>query len=675
MFKSFIDSFFKENALSEIDASNQGSIKYKGKNIEELTYDELTIVINENSNTPALRFACMDKLAEEYPNKMSEYVEGFRNSYLFSGSSSIAKTLEYISIKCPKISVMQRYQVVMVLIHVAEQTIRKEGDDEIEDLRELNVVRLKESGDILGEFCEKYFEELASPCKVEAIFKFLKLPYLFRHFEKFVRELLDQQNLKSDYKYKALLSIEKKSEDLKNISNVLWRRYSIKVEKEEDIKPGDFIEYIHVSNSNSLDDNLIHGYIIKPEFLDYRRKLDQVLLKTFIYFLNKPEIEINYRILSAQNCLVKPYISSEDRILAENILLNFLTEEQKDSLTNQQLADVADVLLQAQNPEVKQKARDMIKHLGFKNSKGKSIFDNAQNVHTKAIEQSVIQILEKLSTYPLARKNKNPEGEYIDYEYVYEDIQKKVKEAEYYMDEENRDSVTISLNRIYLDRALYSNMNYTLEKILLRVWSYVESHDYREELYKRLLQELVDMAGWCSSGYAFRLLNTLSGFGEFNIRISWTDQITANFQTRFTAKINAISDEDERSDIITGFTVTAEEDPKLRRKFLNFFMVHMPRIREELWPEFRDHIDDASFDLSFRKAIAQVVEGITLESGIKAAINKQKKKEEKLALINNASQQEKERKKSVNQDDASTNSDEKDNGKSRTDSHDQPKEY
>jgi hypothetical protein len=649
MFKTEISKFLDENdTVSEINEylnnnplpnnNETEPITYNGRNIEDLILDDLYLLIKNNTNTPRLRFGCMERLARDFPPQMNELIEGFRNSYLYAGSSSLEKTLNFIAIKCPGIEAMTRYQVCLTLIHVAERTITKEKDDELEDFREMNIIRFKQAGDILGDFCEKYFNELPSPSKIECVFKFLKIEYHFRHFNKYIRCFLDLPNLKSEYKYNALLSIEKKSIDLTNTFNILWKRSVTKIDGEnipEELK----------INGTSVDlipnDEEIIQYHIGADFSQYRINLYQILLKTFIYFLQKPDIEINFRILAAQNCLVKDYISSEDEELAQKVLLEFISDEYKNSLTDQQLADVADVLLQAKNSEVKQKARDMIKNLGFKGSKGKTIFDNAQNVHTKEIEQSVIEILEHLTTLPLARKF-GEESDYIDFEFVYEDLVNKMTTAEYYMEEEKRDSVLISLKRIDLDRALYSKMSCTLEKILLRVWSYISKNNYKEELFKRLLEELVDMSGWCSSGYAFRLLNTLSGFGEFSLRISFTDQIIANFQARFIARINALPEEVEdiekeytKSDIMTGFTVTMNEDPILRKKFLNFFMIHMPRIREEMWPEFKEYIDDASFDLSFRKAIAQVVEGITLESGIKASIAKQKKKEEKLGLIKN----------------------------------------
>jgi hypothetical protein len=65
--------------------------------------------------------------------------------------------------------------------------------------------------------------------------------------------------------------------------------------------------------------------------------------------------------------------------------------------------------------------------------------------------------------------------------------------------------------------------------------------DIKQELYKRMLQELEAMSGTCSSGFASRLVNIISGFGNFNIRISFEDQIISNFIGRLNAKARTIT--------------------------------------------------------------------------------------------------------------------------------------
>jgi hypothetical protein len=62
---------------------------------------------------------------------------------------------------------------------------------------------------------------------------------------------------------------------------------------------------------------------------------------------------------------------------------------------------------------------------------------------------------------------------------------------------------------------------------------------------KRLLEELIDMYGTCSSGFSSRLVNVISGYGDFNLNISWRDQIIANFTGRLNARARDISSKEK----------------------------------------------------------------------------------------------------------------------------------
>ncbi|NCA11950.1 DUF2867 domain-containing protein [bacterium] len=98
---------------------------------------------------------------------------------------------------------------------------------------------------------------------------------------------------------------------------------------------------------------------------------------------------------------------------------------------------------------------------------------------------------------------------------------------QYYINEltRGRDDhrITASLRRIEIDPSTYGRHRHNLRQILAMVWAYIkkhgddEGHD-RESMIERLVQELVDMCGTCSTGHAVRLLNVLSGYRDFAIR-------------------------------------------------------------------------------------------------------------------------------------------------------------
>ena len=272
-------------------------------------------------------------------------------------------------------------------------------------------------------------------------------------------------------------------------------------------------------------------------------------------------------------------------------------------------------------------------------------------------------------------------GSPIDFEYVNGrilfilDEEKKLydRQASDKQYKDRHDKIRLALKRIGIDRVLYSKFNSSLSNILIKVWTYIVSNtEHREEMTKRLLEELEEMSGTCSTGFATRLVNAISGFGEFNIMISWEEQITANFAGRLNAAARRITDVNsvfrtEKLDDIMGLwlyrpanahvrheieqsieapqsstdhqrsavTLKSVIDAYLetdretkvercieefgdavlsemtllssrhaeRQHFALFFRTNVSRIREELYAEFKDLIDDASFDLYFRKSI------------------------------------------------------------------------
>jgi len=361
-----------------------------------------------------------------------------------------------------------------------------------------------------------------------------------------------------------------------------------------------------------------------------------------------------YKIISCQWLLRKCEITPEQMLYVEELLLSFATDELLDYNLR---ADATDVLLQSGDDKHKQIAREIIMLLGREGRGGKTIFDNAQNVHIQDIEDSVTKIIEFLNTVPYIKNKKNED---VTLENVEEEIVEMMKNFE----KTRKEKITVALNRIHIDRGLYSSFHFTLKHILLKVWSYIMTNENKEEMLKRLLQELEEMSGTCSTGYASRLVNSITGFGEFTIQIGWREQIIGNFSGRLNAKIRDITKDigSEREEIIyenkndvivyehddtitkfkyldlyniicknrDGFDfrqsfrysfkehfqgLILEEltmstvDPTIRKHFLLFFRENMLSIREEMSLEFLNHINETDFDLYFRFAISQYESG------------------------------------------------------------------
>jgi hypothetical protein len=324
------------------------------------------------------------------------------------------------------------------------------------------------------------------------------------------------------------------------------------------------------------------------------------IIESALSFINNSLNMTQYRILAGQLLIHKYNYQPQENI--EEILLNF---SQDNTLDYNLRADAADVLLQLGTEKNKLSAREIIMILGRENSKINTLYENAQNVHIKEIEQSVNEILEFLSSLSLNTPNNMP----VTFEYIKSKIEKYITiqpcsdgtEKKYKKDD--IDKINISLNRIYMDRALYSKYNCNLSNILIKVWTYINTHDCKNQMIIRLMDELIEMSGTCSSGYITRLINSITGFGEFSLKISFCDQIISNLNGRLNRNAKLIDNIYFQEKVLEEMSISAN-DYKSRSNFLKFFQENISIIREELYNEFKDYINDTDFDLFFRKAIS-----------------------------------------------------------------------
>lgn len=445
----------------------------------------------------------------------------------------------------------------------------------------------------------KDMEDVATPCQIEAVCLLMLHTTYKKQSLQYFCNIINNLELDCDYRYKTILSLENKEIPAR-------------------------------------------VYFIKESAL--------------LFFKNQNNRTL-YRILAGQYLIQKTKIKGKELEQTELTLMSFAQDPDLDYNLR---ADAADVVLQLGSEENKKTAREIIMMLGRQDGDVKTIFDNAQNVHVDEIEQSVLEALEFLSGISMNTLSGVPGTAHITFEYVKKQIEeelekskpkepkrktKKYKEEKKNYDEKE-DKIKISLNRIYMDRALYSNYNCSLLHILLKIWTYLSTHKSCEDMKNRLLEELIDMSGTCSSGFASRLVNVISGYGDFNLTISWRDQIVANFTGRLNARARDIASEehiqkngklynfrecnyigcdvendDHRSDdaqhkkkllnmlekfqenVLEEMTVNSNEFAA-RKNFLKFFRKNMLGIRQELYEEFKEHIPDTDFDLYFRAAIA-----------------------------------------------------------------------
>jgi hypothetical protein len=334
----------------------------------------------------------------------------------------------------------------------------------------------------------------------------------------------------------------------------------------------------------------------------YRFKLIQQLenvLKTsselFYYYANeisKRFIESNYnhvfyRVICAQYIFQKceeylfPFVNT---FLLETASMGDLDEDIR--------ADACDILLAYGTPENVENARIILFVLGGGERARNNVFKNSQNVHNQKIEESVEKLIEFISIYQPV--NVTP----FSFEKVKEELEKLIEEQP----SDKQEILKNAMIRITIDRAIYGKMNLTLIHIITKMWTYIQDSECKVELEKRLLEELIDSNNKCSSGYVSRIVNTLSGFGELSVQISFEDQIVSVLETRLNKKLNEEEKEEDMDLILDEMTLPVRFYEK-RGNFLRFFRKHISKIREDMFQEFHNYISDDQYDLYFRKAI------------------------------------------------------------------------
>lgn len=340
-------------------------------------------------------------------------------------------------------------------------------------------------------------------------------------------------------------------------------------------------------------------------------KTDRVRILTdlCLCFFNSDIEELQYRIISAQRLFTIGYTNKS----FERKLYKLAKSEQT---PYNHRADIADMLIRYASDFYKTRAKKIITTLGRVETKEATfgLYGNAQNVHNEEIEKSVQEGIAFLETMG---------GSQLSYEATEKEIKEEMTRTN--VDEKTRENVQASLDRIYMDSGLYSKFTRKLSQILVKVWHYstVHSHPLLQSqtkttpeqnqertnaIRKRLIEELAEMSGTCSSGFVSRLVNVLSGFGDFAIRISWGDQVYGGVSGRLGKRIREMDDLDKQEKILGEMTIPSN-DYDLRSNFLDFFASCISEIKCEMYEEFKAYLNETDFDLYFRKAVLKYETG------------------------------------------------------------------
>jgi hypothetical protein len=619
---------------------------------ENYDFTEIRNIILDFSLDQEFRISVIEKFfdmfdPEDRSDDLLEFTCIISRIYQMSGTKVIEDYLIAVSSN-GKINRTLCLMIAMILVDYEEISMSKDKG-EIEWIAQRNSIRRERSFTSLFDACSN-MNKVPTPYKVEVVVKLLEYERLIHSSTCMFTDIINDKEIDVDYRYKVLLKLDK-------------NKYGSVVEK----------SLIIFSKSNH---NLVYYRILSSQYLLELYKNETITLT------NK-----NHSIS-----------------IVESDLLSFAKDE---TLDYNRRADALDVLLQFSTGDTLEESRVLMRMLGgvFGNDRA-TVYDNQQNVHTSKIESSALDIIKDLVSTVSEEKCQgdsllNITGitgklfKFRGWNKVFDASKEKcemcgevlvapaqtvlldtleVSCVDNYCSslcksrKEEKNKIIFALERVKMDRKLYTEFSLTLERVFILVWNYITtripSKETKMELKNRLCEELVEMSDTCSSGFIARFPNILCGYTSYQILISWKDQILGNVTGRlnhkartvikgdeslFNNKVDideisklfckyygdeepevlhtntetlsvSIKDEDVESptrseNILQTFYERVLEEVSYmsydkRQSFLYFFRRTIGGIKEEMYQEFKEYMDDASFDLYFTQAILAYTDGI-----------------------------------------------------------------
>jgi hypothetical protein len=191
----------------------------------------------------------------------------------------------------------------------------------------------------------------------------------------------------------------------------------------------------------------------------------------------------------------------------------------------------------------------------------KTVYSDSQNVHDSSINSSVIKVLNNLySRYGkiLDTYASNMNISLDNYKKLVIDKIKSFLKSKF-----SNKSILIDESIDYINRniAKFGNNEYTLGDAIICLWLYITAHKNRDELQIRLLEELNEMKGFCTTGHIARLMNVIQGYTDDEnlcIRISNREQIRSVIQNYLNTELSNCDNDEVMDGFITGNEVFKE---------------------------------------------------------------------------------------------------------------------
>lgn len=323
------------------------------------------------------------------------------------------------------------------------------------------------------------------------------------------------------------------------------------------------------------------------------------------YFFISEKISVEYKLLIASHLIFYnksriPNVFSKLEKIGDN------TDYEENTR-----ATALDIILKhSKTMEEQNRIRNKIINLG-KDNKLNTFYRNTQNVHLdEEIEISSKKILgtliEEIQIFrDVNTDNINPFKNFPELPEIQEELIKFVElesNDNYFKNKENtKDVINYAIYRFNVDCSLYTFMM-TLEKIFKYIYVFIEycvsDESQKIDLMRRFIDSLEHSYGKCSSGYLTNMLNCLSGYKNFMMRIS----VKEEFISCMLHKINKKIENDENVENI--IDEVAEEKLHNRKNFNKFFIKIFSDVKDEMLEEYKELIKNRDeFDMYFKEGI------------------------------------------------------------------------
>ena len=243
-----------------------------------------------------------------------------------------------------------------------------------------------------------------------------------------------------------------------------------------------------------------------------------------------------------------------------DVLYNIIDERKLQSNAKADIADFflglkenfSDYTLPENIDEYIVKGKELLDKLSYEEGGAKTFYNNTQNIHKIEVDSSINPFIEMLLSINLEiPTNEDELDAFIDK--VVDEI-KDYSSNIHSSDEQIR--IIGEINRFILDKTLYSKYSVSLLTLLIRIYYYIQNHQHKDELMKRLCEELCDMADTCTTGHIGRLVNIFSGY-EVTLSMPIEEEIKSCVYARLTNIIN--NKDEEIRDLIFDSIGTSEE--------------------------------------------------------------------------------------------------------------------